>query len=271
VTADLFMTVVVPTRNSARTLGACLTSIRTQVGCAFELIVVDNHSTDGTAAIAGKYADRVETRGPERSAQRNHGARSGSGELVAFIDSDMVLQPGLLAEASAAFADSDALGALIVNEVAIGEGWLLPSRQLEKELARGDSSVEAARFFRRDAFERVGGFSEHLTAMEDWDLADRVSDDGWRTAHLQRVVHHDEGRITLRGCFTKKRYYGAAASQWISRSLAPGRRARPHRLLLRIARSDVALSTRLGLLVLKLVEWAGFAVGVADGRLKQWN
>jgi glycosyltransferase involved in cell wall biosynthesis len=264
------VTVVVPTKNSARTLAACLASIRAQSNSVLELIVVDNDSTDGTAAIARAYADRVETRGPERSAQRNYGARIGSGELVAFIDSDMVLEPGLIAEASAAFAESETLGALIVDEVAVGKGWLLPCRRLEKDLARGDPTVEAARIFRREAFHRVGGFAEHLVACEDWDLADRVTADGWRTGRVKIVVRHDEGRITLRHCFTKKLYYGRAASMWISESVAPARWARPGRLLVRIARSDVALPTRLALLVLKLVEWAGFAVGVADQRIRRW-
>lgn len=263
------VTVVVPTRNSARTLEACLASIRAQTGTAVELIVVDNESTDDTAAIAAAHAHRFETRGPERSAQRNYGARLGTGRLVAFIDSDMVLEPGLLAEASAAFTGDAALGALIVNEDAIGEGWLVPCRKLEKCLARGDATVEAARIFRREAFDQAGGFAEHLIACEDWDLADRVVADGWRTGRLLAAVRHDEGRITLRGCFAKKRYYGKAAAPWIAQSVAPARRARPSRLLIGIARSDAAWPTRVGLLLLKVVEWSGFAVGVADRRISR--
>lgn len=265
------ITVVVPTRNSARTLEACLASIRAQTGTAVELIVVDNDSTDDTPAIGAAHAHRFETRGPERSAQRNFGARLGTGQLIAFIDSDMVLEPGLLAEASAAFAGDEALGALIINEDAIGEGWLLPSRQLEKVLARGDATVEGSRIFRREAFDQVGGFAEHLTAIEDWDFADRVSAVGWRTGRLLTTVRHDEGRITLRACFAKKRYYGNAAAPWIAQSVARARRARPRRLLVGIARSNAALPTRLGLLLLKLVEWSGFAVGVAARRMNRWS
>jgi len=54
------VTVVVPTKNAERTLGACLASVRQQTGHAVELIVVDNHSTDASVEIARRYADAVE-------------------------------------------------------------------------------------------------------------------------------------------------------------------------------------------------------------------
>src|SRR5689334_15752829 len=78
------VTFVVPTKNAARTLAACLASVRAQEYDRVELVVVDNHSTDDTADIAHRYADRVDTLGPERSAQRNHGWRVANGEHVAF-------------------------------------------------------------------------------------------------------------------------------------------------------------------------------------------
>src|ERR1700733_4303935 len=85
------VSVVVTTRNSGQTLEACLRSIRRQAYEPTELVVVDNHSTDGTVEIARRYADHVATIGPERSAQRNHGATLASGALLLFIDADMVL------------------------------------------------------------------------------------------------------------------------------------------------------------------------------------
>ena len=70
---------VVPTRNTERTLAACLASVRAQDHPDVELVVVDNASTDGTAAIAREHADIFEAAGPERSAQRNRGATLASG------------------------------------------------------------------------------------------------------------------------------------------------------------------------------------------------
>src|SRR5438093_11547332 len=85
------VSVVVPTRNSAPFLDVCLGSIRAQTYPAVELIVVDNHSSDNTLSIARRWTDRVFTQGPERSTQRNYGARQAAGEYLLFVDSDMVL------------------------------------------------------------------------------------------------------------------------------------------------------------------------------------
>jgi len=86
------VTVVVPTRNAARTLAACLESLRAQT-TPCRTVVVDNGSTDGTTAIAEEWADVVLHAGPERSAQRNYGARAYPAPVVGFIDADMVLAP----------------------------------------------------------------------------------------------------------------------------------------------------------------------------------
>ena len=95
------VSVVVTTRNSGQTLEACLDSIRRQTYTATELVVVDNHSSDRTLEIANRFADKVATIGPERSAQRNHGASIASGAFLLFIDADMVLDPEVVAEGAA--------------------------------------------------------------------------------------------------------------------------------------------------------------------------
>ncbi len=99
------VSVVVPTRNSARTIERCLQSIVGQRPTRLELIVVDNDSTDGTFAIATSYADVVLRAGPERSAQRNVGVARSGGDYVMWIDSDMELIPGTIRAAVAAGAD----------------------------------------------------------------------------------------------------------------------------------------------------------------------
>src|SRR5687768_3411679 len=73
------VSVVVPTRNSQRTIERCLRSIREQSYPAIELVVVDNFSTDDTFQISTELADLVISAGPERSAQRNLGIERASG------------------------------------------------------------------------------------------------------------------------------------------------------------------------------------------------
>jgi glycosyltransferase involved in cell wall biosynthesis len=261
------VSIVVPTRNSARTIEAALHSARAQRGPDVEVIVIDNHSSDATLTIAGDLADRVETWGPERSAQRNRGAAIATGEFLLFLDSDMVLDSAVAAEAGSVFEDRPDIGAVVIPELGTGEGFWSACRSLEKRLYLGSDDVEAPRVFRRATFEALGGFDESLTAAEDWELADRVRDAGWRCGRVSSCVWHDEGRVRLRATFRKKRYYGRWVSDYLSR--------RPDRCGRRLSRTSVLAQPRellrsplltVGLGVLKAVEGAGLVVGMVAAR-----
>jgi glycosyltransferase involved in cell wall biosynthesis len=260
------VSIVVPTRNSARTLRATLASARAQAGAEIELIVVDNRSTDETPRIAAELADRVERWGPERSAQRNRGWRVASGELVVFLDSDLALEPGVAREALALFAGEARIGAAVIPEHAHGVGFLAACRGLEKRLYLGDRDVEAARIFRREALAQVGGYDESLDAFEDWELADRVEAAGYALGRVASRAWHDEGRVSLRRAFGKKRSYGRHLARYVDA------RPRRRRRLLRLGmlsdprplarRPDLAA----GLVALKGCECAGLLIGAAQGR-----
>ncbi len=160
----------------------------------------------------------VVDRGPERSAQRNHGAALATGEVVLFIDSDMVLEPTVLADIAETFGTRPGIGAVIIPERSFGVGFLASCRVLEKSLYVGQDDVEAPRAFRREVFELVGRWDETLTAAEDWDLADRTRAAGVGIARITSWIWHDEGTISLRAQFTKKQYYG----RWVAEYLEPG-------------------------------------------------
>lgn len=257
---------VIPTRNSARTLDRCLRSIAAQRGAVVEAIVVDNQSTDSTVSVAEGLADQVTTHGPERSPQRNFGAALSVGPLIAFIDSDMVLEPDIAAEAVALFEAQPSLGALVIPERAFGSGPLIGARRLEKDAYFGDQRVEAARIFRTDVFSGVGGYDERMVAGEDWDLTDRVLDSGLEMGRVSSIVWHDEGRVNLRIAFQKKRYYGRTFLPHFTQQLRGRRSTGPRRLLpltRHLARSPLHGSC---LVVLKAVEAAGFALGRSQAR-----
>nr|WP_314444340.1 glycosyltransferase [uncultured Sphingomonas sp.] len=99
------VSIIIPTHNRARFLGAAIDSALDQ-GAGVEVIVVDDGSTDGTADLLAKFGERIRVvdqsnQGP--SAARNHGAALARGEYLFFLDSDDLLEPGaipaLLAEA----------------------------------------------------------------------------------------------------------------------------------------------------------------------------
>lgn len=256
------VSIIVPTHNSSRSLERCLLSIRCQSGPGVESVVVDNGSTDDTFEIARRHADIAVLGGPERSSQRNIGARASSGDVLLFVDDDMVLEPGVATEIEE-LANRGA-AKVIVPERSFGSGFWARCKALEKLLVLDDPAIEAARGFQREAFFDVGGYDETLTACEDWDLADRVAGpDLWTGARTISVIWHDEGHLRLGGAFAKKRYYGRWVAQWIAD--APDHRRR---------RSFVSAApllaaqpvTAIGVIAMKSVELAGFAVGMRDAR-----
>jgi glycosyltransferase involved in cell wall biosynthesis len=207
-----WVSVIVTTRNSDRTLGRCLESVRSQSYEPLELIVIDNGSIDQTLTIASRHSDVLDSFGPERSAQRNRGTRLARGDYLLFIDSDMALAPSVVAECVAAVMDTGAPG-VVIPELSVGEGFLARCRALERSCYVGDDAIEAARFFTREAFDASGGFDEDLTGPEDWDLSMRIAGGG----HLARTasyISHDEGRLRLRAVLEKKRYYATSSLRY---------------------------------------------------------
>ena len=97
------VSVVVPLRNMADTIGACLASIRSQTRPAAEIIVVDDGSTDGGASLPSVVADsrvrRLRLEGRGAGAARNAGARQAVSDWVAFLDADDEWKETFLEEA----------------------------------------------------------------------------------------------------------------------------------------------------------------------------
>lgn len=207
--AQPLVSVVVTTRNSAATLEKCLASIGNQTYRSVELIVVDNHSTDETRAIAKRFANQVIVRGPERSAQRNIGAAAARGAYVLIVDSDMELSKGVVAACVRALQKAVAAQAVIIPEESFGRGFWSQCKRLERSYYDGVDWIEAPRFFRASAFHAVSGYSRELIAGEDYDLSHRLSARFGRAAvvRVRTPIYHNEGKLTLRGTCRKKYYY----------------------------------------------------------------
>jgi glycosyltransferase involved in cell wall biosynthesis len=201
------VSVVVPTRNSGRTITTCLESVRAQSWPVVELIVVDNASSDGTRQAAERLADVVLEAGPERSAQRNAGIARAAGDWVMWVDADMELAPDTVERALEAARRAGAT-AVFVPEVSAGPGYWTRCRALERRCYAGEPLIESPRLVRTAYLRRVGGFDRRLTGPEDAALRNRVLADGvglaWADA---RIVHH-EGRTGLAGVVRKRFYYG---------------------------------------------------------------
>ncbi len=209
----LDVAVVVPTRNSATTLRACLESLRAQTHPC-EIIVVDNHSSDQTVVIAQELADQVIVAGPERSAQRNAGADLASAPVLGFIDSDMMLSTNVVAEVLYDIATGST--SVVVPERTVGDGYWANVNAFERSFYEDDDFVEAPRFFPADVFHRVGGFDEAMTGAEDWDLGLRTAPLGPRTRISAEIVH-EEGRVNYFNICMKKAYYAPGVALFVKK------------------------------------------------------
>jgi len=247
----------VPTKDSAATLEDCLVSIRRQtIPCT--LVVVDNGSRDSTLSIARAFADLVLESGPERSAQRNAGARSTSESLIGFIDSDMVLDPRVVEGALDAFHRGAAT--VVVPEVTIGNGFWARVSAYERSFYVNNEVIEAPRFFTRACFEDVGGFDEAMTGAEDWDLGLRTLDAGPRL-RTTAVISHNEGNVHYFEICRKKGYYAKGVALFMRKHGTQALLPLAARSWLRSPRA-LANPLGVGLVILKLGQGAAMAIAL---------
>ncbi|MGV1099559.1 glycosyltransferase family 2 protein [Thiovibrio sp. JS02] len=180
------VSVIIPTYNREGFLAKAIDSVLAQTFRHFELIVVDDGSTDNTAALVASYGSAVrylfqENRGP--AAARNHGIREARHGLLAFLDADDHFVPDKLALQTAAMA---ARPEFLISHT--GEAWFRNGRHLnQKKRHRKESGDIFARslelcvvgmstvMVRRVLFERIGIFDESFPCCEDYELWLRAS------------------------------------------------------------------------------------------------
>lgn len=209
------VSIIVPTYNSSPTLEACLQSIARQSYKRIELVVIDNNSKDNTKEIARNYTEHVINKGPERSAQRNYGVSIAQGEYVVIIDSDMELDPDVIQACVAKVTAKPEIGGLVIPEESFGQGFWAQCKRLERSFYVGVSWMEAARFYRKDLYQRLGGYNEELVSGEDWDLSQRMG----AVAPLDRVdqfIMHNEGHLRLAKTLKKKYYYAQKFAEYLA-------------------------------------------------------
>lgn len=170
------ISIVITTKNEQINIENCLVSIKNQSYKNYEIIVVDNFSTDETKVIAQKYADKFYQIGPERSRQRNYGFNElASGEFGLYLDADMILAPNLLKQ----FVDNAGGGVsgYFIEEIILGQSFFNKVRRFER-FFYNTTPIDAVRIFPLDKFKKVGGFDEQLFVSgsgEDWDLDLKLS------------------------------------------------------------------------------------------------
>jgi glycosyltransferase involved in cell wall biosynthesis len=208
------VSVIIPTRNSRRTLHSCLESINNQSYSNTETIVVDALSTDDTVQIAEALGARIVSLDSERARAKNEGISQSRGEFLLFIDSDMVLQRKVIQECVQVCTKSPDIAGVVIPERSVGRGFWVKVRDFERSLYAG-SKIESARFFRRAPVVKVGGFDEEFIFFEESTLPQRIENLGLDVnSRISSSILHDEGNFDLKKWLSKKKYYSDTATSY---------------------------------------------------------
>jgi len=230
------ISVVVCTYNGARTIRDCLDGLEQLAYPDYEVIVVDDGSTDSTAAIACQYDYRLirtENRGLANA--RNTGLKAATGEIVAYIDDDAYPDPHWLTYLAARF--------LSTSHAAVGGPNLAPPGDgpIAECIARAPggpvhvllSDCEAEHIpgcnmaFRKACLEAIGGFDPQFrTAGDDVDVCWQLQERGWTLGFSPAAMVWHHRRNSLRTYWKQQIGYGRAEAmlerKWPEKYNGPG-------------------------------------------------
>ena len=184
------VSVVIPVYNGADTLRHCLEAVLASDGPCYECIVVNDGSTDCSREIVAQFQDRVRlldlAEGPRGPAYaRNRGAELARGEILFFVDADVVLACGALRRVAATFSEQLGLAAVFGSYDAspAAAGLISQYRNLLHHFVHQNGNPDASTFWagcgaiRQKVFEKVGGFDENRfprASIEDVELGYRL-------------------------------------------------------------------------------------------------
>jgi glycosyltransferase involved in cell wall biosynthesis len=193
------VSVIIPAYNQGHYLPAAIQSVLDQTYAAFEILVVDDGSTDNSREVVAQFTDpRVyylyqENRG--LSGARNTGIRHARGDYLSYLDSDDQFLPQKLSLQVAALHEQPAVDFVAGQAVPIDEqgqqvGKIfddgLPANEID--LLLGNPLHVGSVMLRRSRQAQVGFFDENLRSYEDWDMWLRLARQGCRMAWLPQPV-----------------------------------------------------------------------------------
>lgn len=197
-------------------------SIENQTYKNIEIIIVDNYSEDRTRQIAEKHGARFYHIKKERSPSLNYGAARACGKYIYRVDGDYVLEPFVVEEAVSK-CENEGYEVLVIHNTSDSTiSFWSKVRKLERDCVKGDDLNVAARFLRKDVFEKVGGYNKDLVAAEDYDLHNRLMKAQFKIGRINACeVHIGEPR-TLAEVMRNYYYYGKSIEKFIEKNPSRG-------------------------------------------------
>ena len=216
------ISVIVCTFNGAGTLSECLESLLRLDYPNYEVIVVNDGSTDNTAKIASSYGFRVittENRG--LSSARNTGLNAATGEIVAYIDDDAYPDSHWLRYLASAFMNTTHVGVGGPNIAPVDDGPIAEcvahSPGNPVHILLSDTEAEhipgCNMAFRKTALEAIGGFdTQFRIAGDDVDVCWRLQQKGWTLGYSPGAMVWHHRRNSIRAYWKQQHNYGKAES-----------------------------------------------------------
>jgi GT2 family glycosyltransferase len=214
------ISVVVCSYNGECTIRDCLDGLLQLDYPDFEVIVVDDGSTDRTAAIAREYPFRVvSTKNCGLSAARNTGLEAASGEIVAYIDDDARPDPQWLKYLGAMFMSTAHAGVGGPNIAPPGDGPIAdcvansPGGPVQVLLSdREAEHIPGCNMaFRKACLQAIGGFDPQFrTAGDDVDICWRLQQQGWTLGFSPAAIVWHHRRNSIRAYWKQQKGYGKA-------------------------------------------------------------
>jgi len=210
------ISIIIPAKNEEQNIVQCLDAL-CNLGYPqkdMEIILVDNGSSDGTIEKARNYDVKIiQIPDVTISKLRNVGATSSTGNLIAFVDADVLVTKDWLCSALKILSDDpeiSCLGGFIgipKQNTWIERNWHLVFQALPRETSV-DWVSSMNMFIKRDIFFRIGGFNEGLSTGEDVDFCYRLKKFGKVYFTDQAEVIHIGEAKTIRHFFRKERWRG---------------------------------------------------------------
>lgn len=215
------VTVIITTYNRSTMVSRAIQSVLNQTYSDFELIVVDDCSTDNTQEVVEAFHDRRlyyirynKNRG--LAAARNTGIQKARGKYVAFLDDDDVWLPNRLAvQIEAAEKSSSEYGAFYCGYLSYRYGdkpvKIIPHQRgdLMAALLKGWTPPSSCSFFRKDALERIGGIDENIKSGVDHEMWMNLAAAGYKFDFVpEALVIPNQDNSKERMTITSKRIVG---------------------------------------------------------------
>ena len=231
---DVVASVIIPARDAAETIAEQLAALAAQdTSDHWEVVVVDNGSSDATVAIARSFTDRLPLltvttcERPGANAARNVGASTATGALLLYCDADDVVAPGWVAAMIEALGRYDAVGGLIDND-SLGSG-AMQRHPPGVPVTAGflPRAITANLGVRRAAWEHVGGFAEDYEyGCTDTEFCWRLQLAKYVIGYANEAVVAYRHRGTLRSA-ARKAYLTGRARGRLFRDFHPHGMPRP--------------------------------------------